>query len=190
MVAVICLVVVGIFAGKNFIINSRATDIVKWCRTWESAQLTYYFKRDKLAGDTNGNGIIADEGEPVSPMRELVRSKVINESKMKVGAGDSIFHIKIGYDTTKGIKRNVFVICPSSACERPIEGEEVILMEMIDDVIDGEMVVSEGDIRGVVGVSLVAEGEGVTDVREAIESTSWNESAYVGAVYYFEDYMH
>ncbi len=190
LIVALCFGVTTLIFGKDFFLNSRAKDVVYWCRQWESAQLTYYFKRDKLAGDADGNGVIADEKKPISPIRELVKSKVITESKMKLDVGDSVFHMKVGYDTNKGVKRNVFIICPSSDCERPIEGEEILVMERIDKIMDGEALAFEGDIRGVVGASLVAEGEGVTDVREAISPSTWNDKAYVGAVYYFEDYQH
>jgi len=182
------IAIYGLFAGKRYFIKSDAKEIVQWCRKWESAQLNYYFRLDKLAGDINRNGIIADEENPVSPLRELIKVDVIDKSKIKHEAGDSIFHIKIGHDIIEGRKKNVFVICPSSDCLRTLDYKEVEMMEIIDNIIDGEALAADGDLRGIAGVTLKSDGEAVVDVREGISLSNWNDPTYVGAAYYFEDY--
>lgn len=186
-IAVICIATIAFCYGGKFMDDMHAKNVVQWCRKWESAELTYYFKRDKLAGDTNGNGIIADENSPESPVMELIGSKVISESNKKIEEGDVIFYIKIGYDTIKNRKKNVFVICPSATCDRTLNKEEIAMMEKIDDIMDGAAVSAEGNLKGAAGVTLVSEGDAVTDVREEMTSADWNGSSYVGAVYYFDD---
>ncbi|MBI4826430.1 MAG: hypothetical protein HY807_08420 [Nitrospirae bacterium] len=186
-ITAVCLAIFAFFAGGKLMADMHAKNVVQWCRKWESAELTYYFKRDKLAGDKNGNGIIADEGGPGSPVMELVGSKVISESMKKIEEGDSIFYINIGFNTVKNRKRNVFVICPSAKCDRTLNKDEAAMMVKIDKLMDGEAIASEGNLKGATGVTLVSEGDTVTDVREAAASADWNGSSLIGAVYYFED---
>lgn len=173
--------------ASGFMADMHAKNVVQWCRKWESAQLTYYFKRDKLAGDKNGNGIIADESYPESPVMELIGSKVISESSRKIEQGDSTFYMKIGFDTIKNMKKNVFVICPSPTCMRTLTKAETAMMERIDKIMDGNAVASNGNFRGVTGVTLNCEGDAVTDVSEDMVLAAWENSSYVGAVYYFDD---
>lgn len=186
-ITAVCLAIFAFFAGGKLIADMHAKNVVQWCRKWESAELTYYFKRDKLAGDKNGNGIIADESSPGSPVMELIGSKVISESMKKIEEGGSIFYLNIGFDTVKNRKKNVFVICPSAKCERPLKMDEAAMIEKVDNIMDGAAIAAEGNLRGVTGVTLANEGDAVIDVSEEMASADWKGSSYVGAVYYFED---
>ncbi|MDO8281804.1 MAG: hypothetical protein Q7U10_04155 [Thermodesulfovibrionia bacterium] len=186
-ITVVCLAIFAFCAGGKFLADMHAKNVVQWCRKWESAELAYYFKRDKLAGDKNGNGIIADEGNPDSPVMELIGSKVISESMKKIEEGDSTFYITIGFNTIKNRKKNVFVICPSAKCDRTLNKDEAAMMEKIDKIMDGDAIASEGNLKGAAGVTLVSEGAAVTDVREEMTSADWKGESFVGAVYYFED---
>ncbi|MBI4843802.1 MAG: hypothetical protein HY809_05685 [Nitrospirae bacterium] len=188
LILTVSLAAFGFFYFSDFLIKSRAGDLVQWCRKWESAELNYYFRLDRLAGDANGNGIIADENEPVSPIKDLIRSEVIAESQKKIDIGDSVFNIKIGHDTVKGKDRNVFIICPSSECEKPLTNEEALIMQTADKLVDGSADALAGNFNGVAGVTLKCDGEAVLDVREGDNSADWNNSIYVGAAYYFDDY--
>lgn len=187
----IVMIVIGVLLGivfkaQDLMNNARAKKVVRWCRQWETAQWSYYYRYERLAGDTDGNGVIADEAPPTSPLQELIDAGIIEGAQKSINMGGYTFYIKMGHDTVGGEERNAIVICPSVICGRSIMENEIVFMEVVDNILDDGVDAGVGDVRGIISITLAAGNEAVTHVTEESSSSSDWSTSYKGLVYYFE----
>ncbi|MBI4710802.1 MAG: prepilin-type N-terminal cleavage/methylation domain-containing protein [Nitrospirae bacterium] len=190
IVLVIIGVIIGaVLKGQDLIANARSKKLVNWEKQWEVAQWTYLDRKGKFAGDTNNNGVIADETTPTSPITTLTGANFLNPPVATQSMGSTTFSMRMGYDTVGTTDKNVIVICPSDACGTVLSADELVYLEAIDTAIDGSADAGQGNVRAfntapTLGCSNECVDDG-TDIVELLTTADWSTSNR-GLVYYFD----
>lgn len=187
IVLVIIGVIIGaVLKGQDLIANARAKKLVNWEKQWEVAQWTYLDRKGKFAGDTDNNGVIADEGTPTSPITTLTGANFLNSPVETTSMGSTTFYMRMGYDTVSSVKKNAIIVCPAAACGTVLSADELVYLEAIDTAIDGVADKGAGNVRSFQAAPTMAcTNQCFTAVTEQTTSGNWSTSD-MGLVYYFD----
>lgn len=185
VMVIIGIILGAVLKGQDLIANARAKQVVSWEKQWETVLWTYFDRRGVFAGDTDKDGIIAEEASPTSPITAITNASFIKPPGEKKILGSVTLYMKIGNDTD-GREKNVMVICPTDNCGTTIAPDELLYFESIDTAIDGIADAGAGNVRAIiVAPTLESSNDSVDEVTEDTSSGDWTTSHY-GLVYYFD----
>lgn len=148
VMVIIGIILGAVLKGQDLIVNARAKQVVVWEKEWETAQWTYFDRKGTFAGDTNSNGVIADEASPTSPITTITGANFVNAPSETKTVGSITLYMKMGNDTVSSTSKNVILICPADACGTAIATDELAYFEAIDTALDGTANAGTGNVRG------------------------------------------
>lgn len=195
VLVIIGIIIGAVLKGQDLIVNARAKKFVNWTRSWEGAQWTILDRRGVFAGDSDANGVINDETNPVSAINTIANANFQNPPSETLSVGPFTFYTKFGNDSDTN-NENVLVICPEDDCNTVLNSKQLIYFESLDTTLDGSADVGGGNVRGFITFTLetncketdgatAATDECITAVEEETASGDWDTS-YKGLVYYFD----